>query len=93
MKDNRIVVTTNDLILVGTKGEQGEPGVDGNPFKYVGITYDAEGRISSLLIDEQTTTYTYHPDDTIAFDERNGVIRKYVYTNGMLTSIEPQTGL
>lgn len=93
VKNNRVVVTASGLVLQGPKGEQGEPGVDGNPFEFVGITYDAEGRIASLLIDEQTTSYTYNSDDTIAFDERNGVTRRYIYTDGMLTSIEPQTGI
>ena len=88
LKHNRLVVTSNSLVITGPEGPQGPPGRDGNPFDDVVITYDAEDRIESLTIDGQTTTYTYNVDNTIAFDERDGVQREYIYTDGMLTSIE-----
>lgn len=88
LKHNRLVVTSNSLIITGPEGPQGPPGRDGNPFDDVVITYDAEDRIESLTIDGQTTTYIYNVDNTIAFDERDGVQREYIYTDGKLTSIE-----
>lgn len=93
LKQNRLVVSSNTLMVPGPPGPEGKPGVDGNPFGEVLITYDGEGRISSLTIGEETTTYLYNPDGTIAYDERNGVTRNYIYTGGILTSIEPQNGL
>lgn len=88
LKHNRLVVTSNSLVITGPEGPQGPPGRDGNPFDDVVITYDAEDRIESLTIDGQTTTYIYNVDNTIAFDERDGVQREYIYTDGKLTSIE-----
>lgn len=93
MKHNRIVVTSNAMVLQGPRGEQGDPGVDGNPFGPVTITYNVDDRITSLTIDGETTTYSYNVDGTIAFDERNGVTRAYTYTAGKLTSIDPEVGI
>ncbi len=90
VKQNRLVVSSNSLMLKGPQGDKGDPGRDGNPFDDVLITYDGEGRIATLTIDGQTTSYTYNPDDTIAFDQRDGRTRQYVYTDGVLTSIELQ---
>lgn len=90
LKHNRLVVTSSSLVLQGPQGEPGEPGRDGNPWGEVVITYDEEGRIETLTIDGQTTTYIYNVDDTIQFDERDGIQREYIYTDGKLTSIELQ---
>lgn len=92
LKHNRLVVSSNSMIIQGPKGDQGEPGRDGNPFDEVLITYNEDGRISSLTIDGQMTSYTYNLDGTIAYDERDGVQRTYVYTDDLLTSIEPEIG-
>lgn len=92
LRSNRLVITSNALILNGAQGEQGEPGETGNPFEAVSITYNVDGRIESLTIAGVTTSYAYNGDGTIAYDERDGVTRAYIYTGGMLTSIEPQTG-
>lgn len=92
LKHNRLVVTTSSLVIPGPQGPQGEPGVDGNPFDDVVITYYPDDTIESLMIGGETTTYVYNPDGTIAYDQRNGVQRNYIYTDGLLTSIEPQTG-
>lgn len=89
LRSNRLVVTSSSLVLQGAAGPKGDDGVDGNPFAEVLITYDAEDRIESLTIGGETTTYSYNPDNTIAFDERNGVTRTYIYTGSLLTSIEP----
>ncbi len=88
LKQNRLVVSSKSLILEGPQGEQGIPGVTGNPFEEVGITYNVDGRIESLTIANVTTSYTYNLDGTIAFDERDGVQRTYIYTDDKLTSIE-----
>lgn len=93
MKHNRIVVTSNALMLQGPAGETGPAGRDGNPFGPVEVTYDGEGRIASLTIDDQTTSYIYNEDNTIAYDERDGVTRTYNYVDGLLTTIEPQEGI
>lgn len=93
LKHNRIIVTSNSLVLQGPVGDTGPPGRDGNSFGPVEITYDGEGRIATLTIDDLTTSYTYNPDNTIAFDERDGVTRTYIYTDGVLTSIEPSGGI
>lgn len=92
LKHNRLVVTSNSMVLQGPEGKQGEPGRDGNTFGEVLVTYNDDNRIATLTIDGLTTTYTYNPDGTIAFDEREGVTRTYIYTGDNLTSIEPQTG-
>lgn len=90
LKHNRLVVTSNSLIIAGPEGPEGPPGRDGNPFGPVIITYDVEGRIESLTIDGQTTTYSYNLDNTIAFDQRDGVQRVYTYNlAGQLISIDP----
>lgn len=88
LKHNRLIVTSNSLIIAGPEGPEGPAGRDGNPFDDVSITYNVDDRIESLTIDGQTTTYIYNPDGTIAFDERDGVQREYIYTGGKLTSIE-----
>lgn len=92
LKHNRLVITSNALVLNGAQGEQGEPGVSGNPFEEVVITYNGDDRIESLTIAGVTTEYAYNGDGTIAYDLRDGVQRTYIYTDGMLTSIEPQIG-
>jgi YD repeat-containing protein len=90
LKHNRLVVTSNSLVITGPEGPEGPQGRDGNPFGPVTVTYDAEDRIASLTIDGQTTTYTYNVDNTIAFDERDGVQRAYTYdVDGFLVSIDP----
>lgn len=88
LKNNRLVVTSNSLVLQGPVGPEGPEGVNGNPFGQVLVEYDVEGRISSLTVGGETTTYSYNVDDTIAFDQRNGLTRVYNYTDGLLTSIE-----
>lgn len=93
LKENRLTLTSSSLVLQGPVGEKGEPGVDGNPFGEVFIEYTGEGLISSLTIGGETTFYLYHADGTIAYDERSGVTRNYIYTDEKLTSIEPQTGI
>lgn len=88
LKHNRLVVSSSSVILQGPQGEQGEPGVTGNPFEEVVITYNGDDRIESLTIAGVTTLYSYNVDGTIAFDERDGVTRTYIYTGDLLTSIE-----
>lgn len=89
LKHNRLVVTSSSLVLQGPIGPTGPAGRDGNPFGPVTITYNAQGRVQTLTIDGQTTTYSYNGDGTIAFDQRDGVTRTYIYTGGLLTSITP----
>jgi hypothetical protein len=90
LQHNRLVVTSNSIVLQGPEGPQGPAGRDGNPFGQVLVTYNGDGRVATMTIDGQTTTYIYNIDGTIASDERDGVTRLYVYTDGNLTSIEPQ---
>lgn len=89
LKHNRIVVTTNSLVLEGPVGPEGPQGVSGNPFGPVIVTYNEDDRIETLSIDGVTTSYVYNEDGTIAYDERDGITREYTYTDDMLTSIEP----
>lgn len=92
LKHNRLVVTSNSLVLGGQKGDKGDPGESGNPFEDVQVTYNVDDRIESLTIAGVTTLFSYNVDGTIAFDERDGVTRAYTYTDGKLTSIEPEIG-
>lgn len=87
LKHNRLVVTSNSLVVTGPEGPEGPPGRDGNPFGPITVTYNEDDRIETMTIDGVTTTYTYNVDGTIAFDERDGIQREYIYTDGMLTSI------
>lgn len=82
-----LVIQTQLLGLRGLPGGQGVPGKDGDPFSSVAVTYDGVGNVVSLVIDDVETTYSYNPDGTLAYDERNGVTRDYTYSNGRLAAI------
>lgn len=89
LKHNRLVVSSNSVVVAGPQGEQGEPGESGMPFGIVEVTYNEDDRIETLNINGVVTTYSYNLDGTIAYDERDGVQREYTYEDGLVVSIEP----
>jgi hypothetical protein len=89
LKHNRLVVTSNALVLKGAKGDKGDTGKSGMPWASVAVTYNDDDRIETLTIDDVTTTYVYNGDGTIASDERDGITRDYTYDDGKVVSIEP----
>lgn len=91
LKHNRLVVSSSSVVIQGPEGPEGPQGESGNPFGPVNITYNEDGLIEVLNINGVATSYVYNVDGTIALDERDGVQRDYNYTDGVLTSIVPQT--
>lgn len=89
---NRITVQSTNLAVRGEQGLPGQQGLPGDPFDDMEIAYDIVGRIIEIKQIDGTTFYTYNPDGTIATDSRNGVTRKYNYSNGRLASVKIDEG-
>jgi hypothetical protein len=90
LKHNRLIVTSNAMVLEGAKGDKGDTGKSGMPWGEVAVEYNDDNRIKTLVIDGVTTTYVYNLDGTIAYDERDGIQRTYTYEDGLVVSIEPE---
>lgn len=90
LSKNHITVQTQTLALRGEQGLIGAPGKPGDPFANLELTYNPDGTIASLLVDDVLTEYTYSLDGSLDTDTRDGVTRDYIYTAGKLTSIVPR---